>query len=69
MSSINQAIKRLALRQDLTEETAQQVMLEIMTGKASATEISAYLMGLAVKMNQYQKLLAQPKQFYNKPSQ
>ena len=61
MSRINQALKQLSLQQDLTEETAQQVMLEIMTGKASATEISAYLMGLAVKNESIPEIIGSAK--------
>lgn len=46
---IEQAIARLALRDDLSFETARTVMDEIMSGKASQIQISAYLTALAVK--------------------
>lgn len=61
MSKINQALKTLSLRQDLTEETAQQVMAEIMDGQASATEIAAYLMGLAVKNESVPEIIGSAK--------
>ncbi|WEV53818.1 anthranilate phosphoribosyltransferase [Leuconostocaceae bacterium ESL0723] len=49
MSNIQEALKTLTLREDLTADMAEKVMNEIMTGQISDPEISAYLMGLAVK--------------------
>lgn len=49
MSKIQDALKTLSLRQNLTTSQAEDVMNEIMAGQASDIEIAAYLMGLAVK--------------------
>ncbi|CAH0417963.1 anthranilate phosphoribosyltransferase [Periweissella ghanensis] len=49
MSNIQDALKNLSLRQNLSTEQAAAVMNEIMSGQASDIEIAAYLMGLAVK--------------------
>jgi anthranilate phosphoribosyltransferase len=46
---IKEAIKKVANRGDLDYETAGAVMDEIMSGKASAVQMSAYLTALAVK--------------------
>ena len=46
---INEGILTLAAKQDLTFETAEAIMDEIMTGKASAVKISAYLTALSLK--------------------
>jgi anthranilate phosphoribosyltransferase len=46
---ITDAIAKLADRQDLLEKEAEEVLLEIMEGKATSAQIGAYLMGLRVK--------------------
>lgn len=46
---IKEAIKKVANRGDLEYETAEAVMDEIMGGKASDVQMSAYLTALAVK--------------------
>ena len=46
---IREAILALAKKQDLTYETAEAVMDEIMTGQASEVQMSAYLTALSLK--------------------
>ena len=46
---IREAILTLAKKQDLTYETAEAVMHEIMTGEASDVQMSAYLTALSLK--------------------
>ncbi|MCL2060831.1 MAG: anthranilate phosphoribosyltransferase [Oscillospiraceae bacterium] len=46
---IREAILTLSKRQDLTYETAEAVMHEIMTGEASPVQMSAYLTALSLK--------------------
>ena len=46
---IKEAIIMLAKKQDLTYETAEAVMNEIMTGKATSVQMSAYLTALSLK--------------------
>ena len=46
---IREAIITLSKKQDLTYETAQAVMGEIMTGEASPVQMSAYLTALSIK--------------------
>ncbi len=46
---ITDAIAKLADRQGLQEKEAEEVLLEIMDGKATPAQIGAYLMGLRVK--------------------
>lgn len=46
---IKEAIAKLANREDLSSETVETVMKEIMSGETSPVLISAYLMGLRVK--------------------
>ena len=46
---IKEAILSLSKKQNLTYETAETVMHEIMTGKASAVQMSAYLTALSLK--------------------
>ena len=46
---IKEAIILLAKKQDLTYETAETVMSEIMTGEASPVQMSAYLTALSLK--------------------
>ena len=46
---IQNAIKSLSKKQDLTFDTAEAVMDEIMTGSASAVQMSAYLTALSIK--------------------
>ena len=49
MSMIKEAILSLLKKQDLTYDTAKAVMDEIMTGKATPVQISAYLTALSLK--------------------
>jgi anthranilate phosphoribosyltransferase len=46
---IKEAILTLSKKQDLTRETAESVMHEIMTGEASPVQMSAYLTALSLK--------------------
>ncbi|MCL2408526.1 MAG: anthranilate phosphoribosyltransferase [Oscillospiraceae bacterium] len=46
---IKEAIVSLAKKQDLTYETAEAVMHEIMTGEATPVQMSAYLTALSLK--------------------
>ncbi|MCL2284763.1 MAG: anthranilate phosphoribosyltransferase [Firmicutes bacterium] len=46
---IKEAIMQLANKQDLTYETAEMVMNEIMTDEASPVQMSAYLTALSIK--------------------
>lgn len=46
---IKDAIAKLADRSSLTEQEAESVMLEIMDGAATPSQIAAYLMGLRLK--------------------
>ena len=46
---IKEAIISLSKKQDLTYETAEAVMNEIMTGKATPVQMSAYLTALSLK--------------------
>ncbi|MCL2033304.1 MAG: anthranilate phosphoribosyltransferase [Oscillospiraceae bacterium] len=46
---IREAILALSKKQDLTYETAEAVMHEIMTGEASPVQMSAYLTALSLK--------------------
>src|SRR5215469_1812150 len=46
---IREAILSLSKKQDLTYETAETVMHEIMTGEASPVQMSAYLTALSLK--------------------
>ena len=46
---IKEAILTLSKKQDLTYETAEAVMHEIMTGEASSVQMSAYLTALSLK--------------------
>ena len=46
---IKEAIAKLVDKSDLTREEAKQVMEEIMTGQATAAQISAYLVAMRLK--------------------
>ncbi|MDR0490843.1 MAG: anthranilate phosphoribosyltransferase, partial [Oscillospiraceae bacterium] len=46
---IREAILSLSKKQDLTFETAEAVMHEIMTGEATPVQMSAYLTALSLK--------------------
>lgn len=46
---IKQAIKQLAAREDLSYETAEAVMHEIMSGQATPVQMSAYLTAMSLK--------------------
>ena len=46
---IGEAIISLSNREDLSYDTAKEVMNEIMDGKATPVQISAYLTSLAMK--------------------
>jgi anthranilate phosphoribosyltransferase len=49
MIMISEAIISLSKKQDLTYETAEAVMNEIMTGEATSVQMSAYLTALSLK--------------------
>ena len=46
---IKEAILKLAKKEDLAYETAQEVMDEIMSGKASPVQMASYLTALSLK--------------------
>lgn len=46
---IKNAIAKLADRTDLSEKDAEEIMLHIMDGNATSSQIAAYLMGLRMK--------------------
>lgn len=46
---IKEAIRKLVLEQNLSTEETEQVMSEIMSGKATNAQISAFLMALRIK--------------------
>lgn len=46
---IKDAIAKLADKVDLSEKEAEEVLLEIMSGAATPSQIAAYLMGLRIK--------------------
>ena len=46
---IKEAILKLAKKEDLTYDMAEEVMNEIMSGKATPVQMSAYLTALALK--------------------
>jgi anthranilate phosphoribosyltransferase len=46
---IQQALSKVAERQDLTTEEMQAVMTQVMTGEATNAQIGAFLMGLRMK--------------------
>jgi anthranilate phosphoribosyltransferase len=46
---IQQAIRKVSQREDLTQEEAQAAMEEIMTGQATPAQIGGYLMALRLK--------------------
>jgi anthranilate phosphoribosyltransferase len=46
---IKDAIAKLADKIDLSEKEAEEVLLEIMSGAATAAQMAAYLMGLRIK--------------------
>ena len=46
---IKEAILKLAKKEDLTYETAEAVMNEIMSGEATPVQMSAYLTALSIK--------------------
>ena len=46
---IKEAILKLAKKEDLTYGMAEEVMNEIMSGKATPVQMSAYLTALALK--------------------
>ncbi|MCD8309472.1 MAG: anthranilate phosphoribosyltransferase [Clostridia bacterium] len=58
---IHEAIKKIVTKQDLSYEEAYAVMDEIMGGKASDVQISAYLTALAVKGETVQEITASAK--------
>lgn len=46
---INEAMKKITLKQDLTEEECIEVMREIMRGEATSAQKGAFMLGLKVK--------------------
>lgn len=50
---IKEAILKLAKKEDLAYETAQEVMDEIMSGKASPVQMASYLTALSLKGGDY----------------
>ncbi|WP_337089699.1 anthranilate phosphoribosyltransferase [Leuconostoc pseudomesenteroides] len=61
MSNIQKALSKLIKLQDLSSEDAFQVMNDIMDGKVSDPEISAYLMGLAIKKESVSEIVGSAK--------
>ncbi|MDC7245151.1 MAG: anthranilate phosphoribosyltransferase [Sphaerochaetaceae bacterium] len=55
---IKEAIIRLTNKEDLDSSTAEQVMDEIMSGKASAVQIGAYLTALSMKGETIEEITA-----------
>jgi anthranilate phosphoribosyltransferase len=49
MMNIQQAIKQLVNKQDLSEMQMHEVMMQIMTGKADEAQIGGFLIGLSIK--------------------
>ncbi len=62
---IKQAIINLTQKQDLAEETAFEVMNEIMNGEASPTQIGAYLTALSMKGETIDEIVASAKSMRN----
>lgn len=54
---INDAMKKLILRQDLTEDECKEVMEEIISGEATSSQKGGFLVGLKVKGETSQELL------------
>ena len=55
---IREAIEKLVERVDLSYEESQEIMKEIMTGKAEATQISAFLTALSMKGETIEEITA-----------
>lgn len=47
--TIEEAIKKITLKQDLAESEIREVMNQIMTGKATSAQVAGFLIGLRVK--------------------
>lgn len=58
---IGEAIKALTLNEDLSAETAEAVMDEIMTGQATPVQIAAYLVALSMKGETVEEITASAK--------
>ncbi len=58
---ITEAIKKLAVKEDLSEETVEQTMDEIMNGKADPVQIAAYLTALSMKGETIEEITASAK--------
>ncbi len=55
---IEEAIKQLSLKRNLSSDLIKKSFLEIIEGKASEIQISAFLMGLSVKGETLEEILA-----------
>ena len=60
---IKEAIIKLSQKQDLTYEEAEQVMNEIMEGKATDVQKSAYLTALSLKGETIDEITASAAQY------
>ena len=58
---IRNAISKLADRKDLSEEEAGESIKEILEGKATSSQIAAFLMGLRVKGEKIPEILGSAK--------
>jgi anthranilate phosphoribosyltransferase len=59
--NIQQAIKLIVSKKDLTEEQMLDVMNDIMTGKTTDSQIGGFLIGLAIKGESVQEITAAAK--------
>ncbi len=62
---IKEAIIRLTKKEDLPFSVAQEVMEEVMSGKASQVQIGAYLVGLSMKGETIEEITASAKGMRN----
>lgn len=58
MLAVQQAIKKLSVRENLPDELAREAMLEIMEGRATKAQIAGMLVGLHVKGETVSELVA-----------
>lgn len=58
MAAIKEAIKKLVCREDLSFETVKKATFELMEGKASDSLIAGFLVGLSLKGETSEELLA-----------
>ena len=59
--NIQQAIKAVIAKQDLSEEQMHAVMSDIMTGKTTDAQIGAFLVGLSMKGESIDEITASAK--------